>query len=260
MQVNHLPRLLRLVLIIGPGIAFAVVLYSGSAIAQDTHYHDFADQRPWLGIPHFANVVSNLPFLVVGLLGIWVVARRAIFLDPRERWTYYALFLGVGLTAFGSSYYHWHPDNARLFWDRLPMSLAFMGLFAAILAERVGVDFGIRLLPWLLLAGVASTIFWALADDLRPYYLVQFYPLGAIPLLVFCFPARYTGSFYLFLSLGWYVLAKVCEMRWDQSLFDATGISGHTIKHLLAALGTYCLVQMVWTRQVITPSLSSQKQ
>ena len=38
-------------------------------ISQDQNYHDFADQRTILGIPHFWNVVSNLPFIVIGVAG-----------------------------------------------------------------------------------------------------------------------------------------------------------------------------------------------
>src|SRR5215831_20622343 len=49
-------------------------------IPQDQSYHQFADQRILLGIPHFWNVVSNLPFVLVGAIGLWQFGRdRASF-------------------------------------------------------------------------------------------------------------------------------------------------------------------------------------
>jgi hypothetical protein len=36
------------------------------------------------------------------------------------------LFAGVTLSSLGSSYFHLAPDNARLMWDRLPMTIAFI--------------------------------------------------------------------------------------------------------------------------------------
>ncbi|MGC1960471.1 MAG: hypothetical protein WA683_22930, partial [Pseudolabrys sp.] len=45
-------------------------------ISQNQNYHDFADQRTILGIPHFWNVVSNLPFIAVGAAGLWQCRRE----------------------------------------------------------------------------------------------------------------------------------------------------------------------------------------
>src|SRR4029077_13777309 len=109
-------------------------------VRQDQAYHSFADQREFRGIPNFLNVVSNLPFFVVGLLGLQFVRShgkdRQTFLDGMERWPFLVLFIGVALTAFGSGYYHWSPDNDRLVWDRLPMAISFMAFFASMIAER----------------------------------------------------------------------------------------------------------------------------
>jgi hypothetical protein len=103
-------------------------------IPQSQAYHSFADQRTMLGIPRCLDVVSNAPFLLVGLLGIAFLIRRpaqdepAHFIESRERWHYFFFFLGVTLTSLGSSYYHLAPGNERLVWDRLPMTLGFMSL------------------------------------------------------------------------------------------------------------------------------------
>ena len=132
------------------------------------------------------------------------------------------------------------------------MAVAFMALFAGILAERIDVRLGLALLLPLVAAGIASVLYWAETDDLRPYYLVQFYPLLANPLLLLLFPARYTGTGFLFLALFWYVLAKVAEHLLDHPFFFWTGwVSGHTVKHLLAAVGAYCILQMVLSREPI---------
>lgn len=233
-------------------------LFSRPVILQDLAYHNFADRRTLLGVPHFWNVVSNLPFLIVGALGMTLVLRRSEkqserFLRAAERWPYFFFFFGVALTAFGSSYYHLAPDNDRLLWDRLPMAVAFMGLFSAMLAERIGVRVGLTLLGPLLAAGIGSVLYWYRTDDLRPYYLVQFYPGLAVPLMLLVFPARYTGTSYLLIALGCYAAAKFCEHLLDRWIYEGLGegISGHTLKHLLAALATYWILYMLQRRRPV---------
>jgi hypothetical protein len=129
-------------------------------------YHQFADRRSFLGIPNFGDVTSNLPFAVIGIWGIVLLLRSnpqriaEHFVDPQERWPYLFVFAGLLLTAFGSSYYHLAPDNARLVWDRLPMTITFMGMVAAVIAERISVRLGLWLLPFLLCVGLASVFEW----------------------------------------------------------------------------------------------------
>lgn len=109
-------------------------------IAQPASYHEFAATGPVWAIKNFGNVISNAGFLVFGALGLWAVtgARgREIFGDSGERWPYVVFFAGATLTAFGSAYYHFAPDDWGLLWDRLPMTVAFMALFAAFFADRI---------------------------------------------------------------------------------------------------------------------------
>lgn len=118
-------------------------------IPQSERYHDFADQRAFLGIPHFLNLVSNAAFLLAGGLGLRGLLRGgAAFVHSRERWPYAVFFLSILLVGLVSGYYHLALGNDRLFWDRLPMSLAFMSLLSAVLVERLGVRAGLRLFPW----------------------------------------------------------------------------------------------------------------
>lgn len=246
-------------LLLGIGVAMVAVMFAVPWIPQDPGYHDFADTRSWLGIPNFLDVASNLPFLVVGLLGLRFMARQRAgggsdaFLTPGERQPYWVLFSGVALTGIGSAYYHWSPNNATLFWDRLPMTVAFMALLASSIAERVDLKLGLRLLWPLLGLGVLSTLYWHFGEqrgvgDLRPYALVQFGSLVAIPLMALLFPPRYSGTADLFVALGWYVLAKLFE-HFDHEILAALGVSGHTLKHLASGMGAWWVLRMLERRR-----------
>jgi len=239
------------------GLAVIVTLLL-SPIPQPVEYHDFADQREIFGIPHFFNVVSNLALVLVGAWGLMQLMetptpgkRPPRFLDERERWPWFVVFQATFLTGFGSAYYHWMPTNQTLFWDRLPMTLITMGLLSAVIFERINLRAGVRSLLPLLLIGVFSVIFGAANDDLRLYGLVQFLPLLLIPLLILLFAPRYSGTGGYFGALGWYVLSRIAEV-WDQQIY-ALGqiISGHTLKHLLAALAVYWLYRMISGREPV---------
>jgi len=231
-------------------------------IRQPLAYHDFADQRPWLGIPNFGNVISNLPFAIFGLMGLFFVsgaAAKSTFLDPRERWPYVFVFLGLFLTAFGSGYYHLHPNNATLLWDRLPMTIAFMGIIAALITERISVTFGFYSLAPLLVIGAASPIEWYLSEllgrgDLRFYAGVQLSAVIMVWLFLFLFSARYSRSSDLAVVAAFYVLAKLLETL-DKRIF-ALGhlVSGHTLKHLVASLSGYWIFRMLKLRRPLNYS------
>jgi hypothetical protein len=186
--------------LVGFTLAVAAAAVLAPRIPQSQSYHDFADRRALLGIPNFGDVASNLLFAVSGGWGlVFLFAQRGHerFIDPRERWAYIFVFLGLFLTAFGSGYYHLAPDNARLVWDRLPMTLAFMGLVSAMISERVSVPAGFYLLPLLLLLGAGSVVLWWYSEargvgDLRFYAAVQVYAGLIMPVLLLL-PARYTA-------------------------------------------------------------------
>jgi hypothetical protein len=240
----------RLLVLFGLTAVAAAVIFRLDPIPQDPAYHRFADSRPFLGIPNFLDVASNLPFLAVGLVGL-ARLRRAV--RPGEVGAWLCLFLGMALTAFGSAWYHLAPSNATLVWDRLPMTLGFMGFFAGIVGERISQK-AYRLLLWPLVGiGVASVLFWYAGEvqgrgDLRLYVLVQFFPLLLIPLIMALYRPRYTHGSAVFLALGFYTAAKVFE-HFDHQIFAASGfVSGHTLKHLAAAAGCWVLVRMFSVR------------
>lgn len=253
-------RLAALLTVTVVAIVVVFYFYDGPK-KQDKEYHQFADSRTWLGIDNFQNVASNLPFLVVGLIGLARLRRRLstprgetgeIDVSEKAAWTF--LFLGITLTAFGSSYYHLDPSNATLVWDRLPMTLGFMGFFAAVIGERIS-QRAYRLLLWPLVGvGVASVLYWYASEiqdrgDLRLYGLVQFLPLLLIPLIMALYRPRYTHGSLLFAALGFYTAAKAFE-HWDRPVFDATGgiVGGHALKHLAAAVACWVLVRMFSVR------------
>lgn len=246
-------------LVVSAAVIVAALL--APRVAQPISYHKFADQRPWIGIPNFGDVASNLPFAIVGVLGLAFLVRpgQRGFIDPRERLPYYFVFVGLVLTALGSSYYHLAPDNARLVWDRLPMTIVFMSLVAAMIAERISIKAGLWLLPILLTIGIASVVQWHWSEihgcgDLRFYAAVQVYA-GLVLLLMLLFPARYTRTSDLAVVVGFYVLAKFLE-TFDRSVSNDLGhvVSGHALKHLAGAAAGYWILRMLQKRQPLIPS------
>ena len=168
--MRHPNSRLRIAVLVGMFVAAVAGLSLADAIPQNPAYHLFADTRAWLGIPNFADVVSNLGFAVVVGLGLWVVfgpARREIFAQSSDAWPYVIFFIGVALVSAGSAYYHAQPNNERLVWDRLPMTVAFMAFFAAFLADRIHRRIGVYwLLPILLGAGFLSVVYWDWTESL----------------------------------------------------------------------------------------------
>jgi len=224
------------------GAAVGLALYG--PIFQPAHYHDLADAVTWFGLPNAANVLSNIGFALVAIWGWLTLRPRRASDELRGGWPGYRLFLiGLFLTAFGSAFYHLAPDNFRLIWDRLPIALGFMGLLSAVVAERVSVRAGVRSLTPLLAFGALSVLYWALSGDLRIYLLTQFGAILAVLILASVWRSRYTHGGAVFAAIGLYGLAKVTEL-YDRTIFESTGgaVSGHTLKHLLAALALYAIL------------------
>ncbi len=230
-----------------------IVLIAGwvlGPIPQDPHYHDFVDKRGLVMLPHAADVLSNLPFCLFGALGIWTVLQRRDRLAETVN-LYLAFFTGVFLTGFGSAWYHFAPDNATLVWDRLPMAIGFVGIFCAVMAERVDVSLARRLFPGLLVAGIGSVVYWHLLDDLRPYVVVQFGSLVAVAYMLLRY--RRNDSRLLWIALGFYLLAKLFELG-DEALFSlsAETVSGHTLKHLAASIPALLIVYKLRSQTSVT--------
>lgn len=241
---------IRLALIIGIVLVAVIGVLMLPAIPQDPRYHEFGAPLRIFGIPNFWNVVSNIPFAIIGIMGLAAVFYRlaVIRVPVRSVDLMYAAFaVGILLTAFGSSYYHWQPTNQTLVWDRLPMTVSFMSLFCLVLYHFESPRIATVLFAPLLAVGIGSVIYWsrseaAGAGDLRPYALVQFLPLLVLPFIIYRrsspdFPRR-----YLWMALGGYAAAKLFE-GFDVWLADTLSvIGGHPLKHVFAAFATLFIV------------------
>jgi hypothetical protein len=256
MMTNNRSRALGLSVLVALFVVGVVGLLPVGPIPQDPAYHTFADTRTMLGVPNFGNVASNLGFLLVGLAGIGALRRaagRAWFDQAWHSRPYWVFFAAVSVVCLGSGYYHLWPSTDALFWDRLPMAIAFMALFAAVIADRVSARVGaVWGLPVLILLGISSLGYWDWTEsfgrgDLRAYVLVQFFPLAAIPPMLWLFPlAQHTRGKYLGWGLVWYGTAKVLE-HFDAWIFDysAQVISGHSLKHLASAMAAFMVLRML---------------
>jgi hypothetical protein len=225
-----------------------IAVFNFAPIAQDTAYHRFADQRTVFGIAHFYNVISNLPFVIIGLMGMRLMSIRLMArpdaagglagLNP----LYLIFFTGVFLTGFGSSYYHYYPDNQTLLWDRLPMTISFMAFFSAIVGEYISTRWALKIAVPLLALGLVSVIYWQVTErhghgDLRLYALVQFLPMILIPVILWLFTPVVNLNDAVWGLIAVYALSKISEF-YDAGLFSVLGLlSGHSIKHLFAAFG-----------------------
>ena len=217
-------------------------------VGQDPAYHHFADGREWLGVRNFWNVIGNVFFVLVGVWGWVELRRRKVW--PGGRVMYGVLFGAIVLTGLGSAYYHWEPDNDRLIWDRIPMTIVFMSLLAGVVGEWVDRKAGVWLLGPLVGLGVFSVLWWHHTEilgrgDLRLYGWVQFFPALAIVLILVMFgrTAGYKGVRSMVWVVVWYGVAKGLE-HFDMGIYRALDISGHGLKHVASAVATGYLVGM----------------
>jgi len=234
-----------------------LIVLNISPIPQDLEYHNFADQRQIIGIPHLWNVISNLPFLVVSYIAVSHLLQEGVLIYPQKLFNcYLVFFIAIGTVGIGSAYYHLHPTNETLFWDRLPMTVGFMAFIAIILGEFISEKIALRLMIPLVLIGTSSVIYWYFTEqagrgDLRFYGLVQFLPMLIIPMILLMFPARYTHTAYLWAMLGAYFVAKIFEF-FDDEIFNIIGLGGHAIKHFCAAIGPYLFFLEMKKRRLIS--------
>jgi Ceramidase len=244
---------LRIYLLFGIAIVAGIGALFVDPIAQNLSYHLFVDQRKVFGLPNFWNVISNAPFIVIGILGLYrkfsVTSKQTIkaYNDPTV-----LFFIGILLTGLGSGYYHLHPTNQSLVWDRLPMTISFMAFFSIILSWHFDPHIG-KIMLWPLIAlGLLSVLYWIVTEslgkgDLRFYALVQFLPMLLIPLIMVLFPQKVYYQGYIWAALLLYVLAKVME-HFDIQLYEIGKIiSGHSIKHVVAAIASYTIYRAVVT-------------
>jgi hypothetical protein len=262
-----LTRRLRLGILFSVCLVAVLALLFVPRIPLGRSYHNFADTRTLFSIPNAFDVLSNIPFILVGAWGVlWLLTprARASFLDPRERTPWLLFFLGVLCTGFGSFWYHMAPSNNRLPWDLIPMTCSFISLLIVTWMERVSLRTGYAALLPLLLAGVSTVVYWYVTHalghgDYKFYLFLQFFSPVVLVLLLALFPPRYSGTRFLVLAFALYVAAKLFELG-DFPIYRRLGhaVSGHSLKHVTAAVACYCILEMLRRRHPLpaTPALS----
>jgi hypothetical protein len=222
-------------------IVALVVTAALKPVPQPESYHHFADTRALFGIPNAGDVLSNLAFLFAGGLGLYFSLRKTSALSREQQWAYGTMFAGLILTCFGSGYYHLAPDNARLVWDRLPMTIAMAGLIGALMTDRFGPK-SVRLIPLIAAVGIGTVIQWGLSEerghgDLRWYAFYQGMVMITAVIFLLLFPSQRQGTREFVIVAIANFAAKIFELA-DKPIFAFGGVvSGHTLKHLSAGLG-----------------------
>lgn len=242
------------------------MFYFVDPVPQPADYHEFADARVFLRVPNFWNVASNLPFLIFGIAGIrLILTERSLMILPSLRHAWIILFIGITLTAFGSGWFHLAPRNDTLYWDRLPMTIAFMPLLAIIIGEHVSERLAAKLTWPLLFIGISSVLWWDYtesigAGDLRLYGLVQFLPMLLIPAVRIMYQSVFDTARFYWIALMLYALAKIFEQL-DGVVFGAGElISGHSIKHVVASLVPIVLIHGLRMRRYRESPVSADNQ
>ena len=249
------------------GLSIVVGIVAGllPPLPQPAGYHEFVDQRSFFGILNFNDVMSNLAFLfsaVAGMVFLFRIHRtpeQRSFAQLNESLPYWVLFLSVGVVTLGSIGYHLAPDNDRLVWDRLPIVIALAALLSATLVERVDRTAGLWALPVFMTLAALSVWYWHWTEvqgrgNLNFYIVTQFYSILLIVWISARFPSRYNHAGDIYQVIALYGVAKVAEML-DGEIFIWTDglISGHTLKHLIAAYAVYRIVRILRKRRIIDP-------
>jgi hypothetical protein len=206
------------------GLLRVIGLLINGPISQDQAYHNFADQRELLGIPNFLNVITNLPFAIVALIGF---RREENINEKRLKYISNSVLAGFLLVAIGSGYYHLRPSNDTLIYDRIPIVIIVMSFFAFIIYDCINPRAGYN--AWLILniVGITSVVYWAVTEsmgngDLRWYGLMQFFPIIAIPLVLILYKSSFNYSKEIILIFLFFVLARICETL-DKKIYYMLG-------------------------------------
>jgi hypothetical protein len=241
----------------------AMILILVKPIQQDQTYHSFACDGSHFRcgcykINNWQNVLSNIPFLVGSIFGLWLLFFKDLdFLSEWEHNVWCIIYLSFALVGFGSAYYHWRPTDDRLAWDRAPMTIGFMSFVSLTIHERMSIPMGQNIGSTILfpsiIIGILATVYGHCFNDLRAYAIVSvFFPMIVTPLIIYMFDTKYTHNQLMLYVCFWYLLAKFCE-AYDHQIWNMTSkwISGHTLKHIFAGIIPFQLGYMLQVRHII---------
>jgi len=246
-------------------VAAALLLPAGLGQGWDAPGH-FADLRGWSGLPNALDVLSNLPFLALGVLGLRRLHRLECRLEAEPQrpvatraghdelplnaldcaWLFFG---GLILVAAASVFYHLLPgDSLRLAGDRAAMTVAFAGLLGMAACDRISPRAGWPVAWTLLAAGLLSVAISQSTGNVVPWAVVQFGGMGLVLGMAMLRPVDCASAAGMRLNLGWvialYAVAKLCELA-DASIYEGTAhlVSGHSLKHVAAALAALPVLQ-----------------
>ncbi|MEN9842198.1 MAG: hypothetical protein RLZZ612_27 [Pseudomonadota bacterium] len=238
------------------GLAAAVLLILAIGlppVVLPDHYHAFVDTRSCWGIPNAMDVLSNGAFAVVGVWGLrrlwhlWQASHAhpsTIAQAPVLFGAALMLSLGLCFTAVGSGIFHWQPTTAGLALDRMAMSVIFAGLLGMAVAQHISERAGLVTMAVMVsLAPLAAAVAW-FSGNASPWGVVQYG--GMLLLLTLMFASQGPSRLVLVKVLVLYGIAKGCEMA-DDTLWALTHglVSGHTLKHLVAAIAVMPMWEML---------------
>ncbi|KAL3744483.1 hypothetical protein ACJRO7_013706 [Eucalyptus globulus] len=260
---QHIARSKRGRIWAGALLCWLFLMLATPKIPYSPKHHVYADMRNFLGVPNTLNVITNFPFLIVGVLGFVLCLQGSYFNVSLQGeilgWTLF--YAGIAGVAFGSAYYHLKPDDSRLVWDTLPMMIAYSSLFSSFLVERVGKRTGLSFLSLLLFFSFLSAAYERTFNDLRLRMMFQLIPCVVIPFMTLLFPPKYTHSRYWLWAAGIYLLSKF-EAFADRRIYHANSyiISGHSLEHLCLAMLPVLLTMMLLNRTLRFQRLGSLKE
>lgn len=239
--------LLSLVALLGPAVPMPDIAAAA-----------FADQRAWGRLPNAMDVLSNLPFALFGICGLYLLRRVdqvhhraqagcwATLPEPPANaldcaWLFFA---GLLVAAAGSAFYHLQPDALRLAADRAGMAVAFAGLIGFAVCERVSQRAGWPAAWFVLAAGLLAVAVFHATGNVLPWAVLQFGGMLLVFVLALARPVPGAIGFKLGWVIFFYALAKLFELS-DHALYEATHhvVSGHSVKHLTAALAALPVLQ-----------------
>lgn len=207
-------------------------------------YFLFADNLTRFGINNCSDVLSNLGFLVASIYGLFIL-KSSNKIPISYKTPLITIIVGAFLTCFGSAYFHNNPNSDTLFWDRMPMTIGFSGVVILMLMDRLHYHkLVIPLSIVLVMTGLLTVFGWhTKIFTLRPYLIVQYGCLIFTFLTLLLTKPSYIKTGTMLFALSFYVLAKLTE-KYDILIFNITSnaISGHTIKHLLAAVAIFLIL------------------
>ena len=256
------------------GIALAVLAlpFALPHVAQSPAYHHFADTRTLFGVANAMDTLSNFAFIIAGVAGIVLVWLRRLP-EPTTALGAMSLltFIGLVATGIGSAWYHGQvpPNDAGLAIDRYGMVVSFAGVLGLAAAHKVSERAG-WWTGWLVLvAGPFAVWWWTVSGNVAPYAVLQFGGMALLVLILFWrdeatgaapsgAASAATGGTTAAtpsagpnwgLLIGAYALAKVFEAG-DAQIWELTArlISGHTLKHLAAALVAVAVIAPLYRR------------